>query len=47
MTLLIAKPEEQGFHLSDAEQEELRAAIAEAQQGEGVDGGQLLYQLNP
>lgn len=47
VTLLIGEPEEQGFHLSDAEQEELRAAIAEAQQDEGVDGWQLLYQLKP
>jgi putative transcriptional regulator len=38
----IAEP---GFHLSEERQEELRAALREADGGEGIDGFELLNQL--
>ena len=42
VTLLVPDREEKGFHLSDDQQADLRAAIAEADRGETVDGRQLL-----
>jgi hypothetical protein len=46
VTLLVPDREEKGFHLSDDPQADLRAAIAEADRGETVDGRQLLDELN-
>jgi hypothetical protein len=45
VTLLVPDPEEKGFHLSDDQQVDLRAAIAEADRGETVDGRRLLDEL--
>jgi putative transcriptional regulator len=36
---------ERGFHLPEEQQEELRAALREADAGEGIDGFELLNQL--
>ena len=47
VTLLVPEREEKGFHLSDDQQADLRAAIAEADRGDTVDGRQLLGELNP
>lgn len=41
VTLLVPDREEKGFHLSDDQQADLRAAIAEADRGETVEGPQL------
>lgn len=41
VTLLVPDREEKGFHLSDDQQADLRAAIAEADRGEIVEGPQL------
>jgi hypothetical protein len=45
VTLLVPDREAKGFHLSDDPQADLRAAIAEAERGETVDGRQLLDEL--
>ena len=45
VTLLVPDREEKGFHLSDDQQADLRAAIAEADRGETVDGRRLLDEL--
>jgi hypothetical protein len=45
VTLLAPDREEKGFHLSDDQQADLRAAIAEADRGETVDGRRLLDEL--
>jgi hypothetical protein len=45
VTLLVPDREEEGFHLSDDQQVDLREAIGEAERGETVDGRQLLDEL--
>jgi len=45
VTLLVPEREEKGFHLSDDQQADLRAAIAEADRGDTIDGRQLLDEL--
>jgi len=45
VTLLVPEREEKGFHLSDDQQADLRAAIAEADRGDTVNGRQLLDEL--
>jgi hypothetical protein len=44
VTVLVPE-DETGFELTEAEQEELAAAVAEADRGESVDGWQLLDEL--
>jgi hypothetical protein len=45
VTLLV--PEDESWpELTEAQQEELAAAVAEAERGERVDGGQLLDELH-
>jgi hypothetical protein len=44
VTLLVPEQDE-GFELTDEQQEELARAIAEADRGEGVDGWQFLAEL--
>jgi len=45
VTLLVPEREEEGFHLSDDQQADLRAAIAEADRGDTVNDRQLLDEL--
>ena len=45
VTLLVPELEEQGFRLPPEEQKPLKAAIAEAERGETMDGWQLLDDL--
>lgn len=40
--LLVPDQGENGFHLSEGLQEELRAALDEADRGDSIDGWQLL-----
>lgn len=42
VTVLIPEENEQGFHLSQQDQKELQAAVAEVERGEVVDGWELL-----
>jgi len=44
VTLLVPEHEE-GFKLTEEQQEELAQALAEADRGEGVDGWQFLAEL--
>ena len=44
VTLLVPEHEE-GFELTEEQQEELAQALAEADRGEGVDGWQFLAEL--
>jgi hypothetical protein len=41
-TLLVAEPDDAGFHLTDEEAELLRQSIAEADRGELVDAREVL-----
>ena len=45
VTLLLPDPDEKGFHLTAEQQEKLRAAIADAEHGQTLDGWQLLEEL--
>jgi hypothetical protein len=45
VTLLLPDLEGEGFHLSAEQQEKLRAAIADAERGQTLDGWQLLEEL--
>jgi len=45
VTLLVPDRDEEGFHLCDDQQVDLREAIAEAERSETVDGRQLLDEL--
>jgi hypothetical protein len=44
VTLLVPEQDE-GFELTEEQQEELAQALAEADRGEGVDGWQFLAEL--
>ncbi len=44
-TLIVAEPEDSGFHLSAEEAQMLRRSIAEADRGETVDAWEVLEGL--
>jgi hypothetical protein len=44
-TLLVAEPDDAGFHLSEEEAAVLRQSIAQAERGETVDAWEVLKSL--